>query len=253
MYLFVAVLITFCAVVHGDSACSVEYDTTLAKPKLSFELDWDLPIGRPGRPGKRGATGPIGPKGAPGPVGPKGGIGTKGERGLRGPIGPIGLPGDRGPKGEVPQEVITTFEERIKELEDKFQLLDDGWVTTGGKYRYLFGDSVINWEAAKSFCEAKSSRLAAKGMRDTQVRKQIIELVRNKLGRYWIGLNDIQQEGRYVYSDGVIASNSNTQFISGEPNHSGDCLSFQTTHNRVGVDDVPCTATYPALCEKDIF
>lgn len=77
-------------------------------------LNFTIPQGPPGAPGKqgnpgidgmvgpKGDTGPMGPKGDVGPIGPKGDAGPIGPKGDAGPIGPKGDTGPIGPAGQTP-------------------------------------------------------------------------------------------------------------------------------------------------------
>ena len=70
----------------------------------------------------------------------------------------------------------------------------------------------------------------------------------------WIGLNDIETEGTFVYVDGVRATQQNAGWERGQPNNFGgneDCAHV----NRAGVpdntaNDSPCSISAFALCEK---
>ena len=70
----------------------------------------------------------------------------------------------------------------------------------------------------------------------------------------WIGLNDIETEGTFLYVDGVRATQQNAGWEKGQPDNSEgneDCAHV----NRAGVpdntaNDAPCTYRAYALCEK---
>ncbi|MFQ9510920.1 MAG: hypothetical protein ACLRZ7_08445 [Lachnospiraceae bacterium] len=62
-------------------------------------LNFTIPQGHPGAPGKQGPTGVAGQKGTTGEKGDTGPMGPKGEKGDTGPMGPKGEKGDTGPMG----------------------------------------------------------------------------------------------------------------------------------------------------------
>ena len=70
----------------------------------------------------------------------------------------------------------------------------------------------------------------------------------------WIGLNDIEIEGTFVFIDGTKATQQNSGWRSGQPNNLNgieDCAHV----NIAGwpdntANDAPCTIDAYALCEK---
>ena len=73
----------------------------------------------------------------------------------------------------------------------------------------------------------------------------------------WIGASDIETEGRFVYLDGVTATQQNTGWNSAQPDDGGrreDCVHF----NLRGwpdntANDWVCMENAYALCEKPIL
>nr|XP_039260799.1 low affinity immunoglobulin epsilon Fc receptor-like [Styela clava] len=82
---------------------------------------------------------------------------------------------------------------------------------------------VINWlyATAKAQCEGSGARLISTGMRNNQVKsKRIIEIFPKQYltgASSWIGLDDISNEGIWVWSDGVNETPS-VIWAPGEPN-----------------------------------
>merc|ERR1712241_1513249 len=67
---------------------------------------------------------------------------------------------------------------------------------------------------------------------------------------YWIGMNDREHEGQWVWSD--MSPVDYTWWAPGEPNdvHGEDCAQIRTTLYNGKWNDVPCSRTYRPLCAK---
>ena len=66
---------------------------------------------------------------------------------------------------------------------------------------------------------------------------------------YWIGLNDQETEGRWVWLNGEEATRQTAMWGSGEPNNLGsgqDCGTIYT--NNLG-HDISCNHAFHAVCE----
>uniref|UniRef100_H2YKL8 C-type lectin domain-containing protein n=1 Tax=Ciona savignyi TaxID=51511 RepID=H2YKL8_CIOSA len=74
---------------------------------------------------------------------------------------------------------------------------------------------------------------------------------------YWIGMNDIVNEGTLVWIDGVAQNSSNSNFAPGEPNDIGyiganaDCVRLFSSAVALLMDDIECSRNVFALCEKN--
>ncbi|XP_039262239.2 CD209 antigen-like protein D [Styela clava] len=229
-----------------DSTCSVQHDSS--RSRLIFDIDWENANNRIGRPGKRGAIGPSGPKGDKGSVGVKGDSGVVGPQGPPGENGERGLRGYTGPKGDASSEAIIELEKlrtRIEELE--------GWVTIQNRYKYWISQQATTWQVADEDCKSRHARLVAKSIRDSSAQKTIFDAVRTSRLRLWVGLNDIQNEGSFIWSDGQTSTKSNTPWRAGEPNNYGnqDCGTIQYDWP-TDLDDAPCSRIYRYICERDV-
>merc|ERR1712241_134324 len=70
---------------------------------------------------------------------------------------------------------------------------------------------------------------------------------------YWIGMNDREHEGQWVWSD--MSPVDYTWWAPGEPNdvHGEDCAQIRTTLYNGKWNDVPCSRTYRPLCARPII
>nr|XP_039260197.1 mannose-binding protein A-like [Styela clava] len=247
------------------------------------------PPGPPGPRGDKGIRGPRGFRGdngkdgkagVPGDIGPPGPPGAPGES-----------PSDEDiitmvsnvlaamPLSE-PEEDITvnaTVEARIAKLEKQMRTLIRenvpgekpstkpgvgpfqpekkidifGWVSAPNGYQYWISGNV-NYEGAKTVCGEKLASVATVGIRDQKTRKYLIEnLIKKRAVAVWIGLDDLKEEGEWMWQDGVLSTSFNTDWFDGQPDdyqQREDCAVIQDRNGKI--HDSRCTYDQRALCER---
>eukprot|EP00105_Crassostrea_gigas_P043771 XP_019927919.1 PREDICTED: perlucin-like protein [Crassostrea gigas] len=105
----------------------------------------------------------------------------------------------------------------------------------------------VYWQTARSSCQRLGANLVTINNAGTQT------FIENLCpdGIYWIGLNDISNEGTFLWvatSTQVSYSNWNP----GEPNDSGgeDCVHLlESTHKW---NDINCARNHSYICQKDL-
>ncbi|KAG8133905.1 hypothetical protein E2320_011655, partial [Naja naja] len=147
-----------------------------------------------------GKTGKLGPTGS---KGDKGAIGDIGEQGMIGKIGPIGRKGDKGVKGE---SGVTGGKGKA------------GGVCDCGKYRKVVGQLDINVARLKnSITFVKNEKNYREALAHCRIREGILAMPKDEAAntvisdyvsqsgffRVFIGLNDIEKEGQFMYADGT--------------------------------------------------
>nr|XP_039253135.1 hepatic lectin-like [Styela clava] len=94
-------------------------------------------------------------------------------------------------------------------------------------------------------------RLAAKGIRNPAIRSDLLDTFIGKTGTaIWIGLDDLEKQDNWKWSDGVSSTSSNTPWGRGEPNgrnERGVCMWNQLQYQ---IADVSCNYKQFYLCEK---
>ena len=113
---------------------------------------------------------------------------------------------------------------------------------------YLISSGKLNWNAAKSACEAKGSKLA---MVKSQAEQQALA---PKISQdTWIGLyRNPNDKSRWIWVDGRGASYTN--WNTGEPNNSGgkeDCVHFLSPAHSSKWNDMACLEQLFYVCETD--
>ena len=111
---------------------------------------------------------------------------------------------------------------------------------------YYLHTGVKTAAGAKIFCNGLGKKLLEP--KSSQVNNEVTQLAQSQgIFRFWIGVNDIANEGTFVYDSSgttIVYENWNP----GEPNDAGgeDC----TEINYGNWNDMPCTWNLPFVCEK---
>ena len=112
---------------------------------------------------------------------------------------------------------------------------------------YKFSSKALNWNAAKSACEALGSNLV---VINSYAEQQALAPKTSKI-TYWIGLyRDPNDKSRWMWVDG--SRPTYTAWRAGEPNNwlgqgvEEDCTEMYVTWN-----DLACKSTAPYICEID--
>ncbi|CAK6949576.1 lactose-binding lectin l-2-like [Scomber scombrus] len=126
------------------------------------------------------------------------------------------------------------------------------WFSFNGRcYKYVATD--MTWCEAELYCVSEKANLVSiHSLEEQNFVKSLIKNFDHAEGRTWIGLSDVHNEGRWMWSDGCAVD-----FVfwdKGEPNNYGgheDCV-----HNNhdTGMkwNDRPCSDTYPSVCATRI-
>ncbi len=117
-----------------------------------------------------------------------------------------------------------------------------------GERAYLVCPQNANWDEARAACQAAGMDLAI--VDDAAENAWLFDVaVRRARKRYWIGVSDLVDEGRYRWWDGSKPRFS--AWSRGEPNDAGhreDCGHFW--ENRPEWNDIQCDVRHGTLCEE---
>ena len=121
---------------------------------------------------------------------------------------------------------------------------DSSW-TQYGSHCYRFYQEQLTWSDAKARCEREGGDLTS--IHSAEENQFLATISQNAYT--WIGGNDLDTEGTFVWSDG--SAWDFTQWEAGEPNNSGDqdcaLTGFQ---GRAVWDDSHCTRKLSFICKK---
>ncbi|XP_074856181.1 uncharacterized protein LOC142016030 isoform X2 [Carettochelys insculpta] len=205
--------------------------------------------GERGLPGTTGSRGQPGIAGSPGPKGDKGSVGEKGAKGSNGDRGLQGSSGLQGPKGQIGSSGPKGDKGSVGEKGAKG---DSGLsVTTFPNGRIVGGKIFMtsgyegNYDSLKQRCSQAGGQLASPRNAAENAAIQEIAALYNKL--VFLGINDIQTEGRFTYLKGenIVYSNWNTK----EPSNSNgneDCVEL---HSNGKWNDRFCGEKRLIVCE----
>nr|XP_039252784.1 collectin-11-like isoform X2 [Styela clava] len=189
------------------------------------------------RPGKKGPEGAKGDIGSPGQNGATGRQGAKGES---------GTPCNCSRYDELAHKVQIL--EKARELE----LLADGWYRVHSyPYWYKLANVSSDYQTARKNCELMGGRLAAKGIRNPTIRSDLLDKFIRRTGTpIWIGLDDIEEQDNWKWSDGVLSTTSNTPWGSTEPNNPTERCACMHDYWEYQIADLGCNYKQFYLCEK---
>ncbi|XP_032028002.2 collectin-11 isoform X2 [Hylobates moloch] len=239
----------------GDDACSVQILVPGLKGDAGEKGDKGAP-GRPGRVGPTGEKGDMGDKGQKGSVGRHGKIGPIGSKGEKGDSGDIGPPGPNGEPGlpcECSQlrKAIGEMDNQVSQLTSELKFIKNavaGVRETDSKI-YLLVKEEKRYADAQLSCQGRGGTL---GMPKDEAANGLMAayLAQAGLARVFIGINDLEREGAFVYSDRSPMRTFN-KWRSGEPNNAydeEDCVEMVASG---GWNDVACHTTMYFMCEFD--
>jgi len=110
-----------------------------------------------------------------------------------------------------------------------------------GTHVDMFCTSSADWESGRDLCYTYGYHLATLG--DSTENAWVDGMADTySTGKWWIGLNDRDSEGTFVWENGE--SVTYTAWASGEPNNSG-------FHPDLTWNDEPCGSAFPYVCEAD--
>ncbi|XP_030655510.1 collectin-11 isoform X6 [Nomascus leucogenys] len=179
--------------------------------------------------------------------------GLKGEKGDSGDIGPPGPNGEPGLPCECSQlrKAIGEMDNQVSQLTSELKFIKNavaGVRETESKI-YLLVKEEKRYADAQLSCQGRGGTLsmpkdeAANGL-------MAAYLAQAGLARVFIGINDLEREGAFVYSDRSPMRTFN-KWRSGEPNNAydeEDCVEMVASG---GWNDVACHTTMYFMCEFD--
>ncbi|XP_052425088.1 hepatic lectin-like [Carassius gibelio] len=130
------------------------------------------------------------------------------------------------------------------DLQKKFA---DGWKCHQSSL-YLFSTETKNWNESRRYCREREADLITINNREEQ------DFVKNICGseHFWIGLTDIEEEGRWKWVDGSNINITSGFWARGEPNDYQGNEDCANTHSS-GWFDTKCDNSVKWICEKSIL
>ncbi|XP_023148651.2 CD209 antigen-like protein C [Amphiprion ocellaris] len=138
---------------------------------------------------------------------------------------------------------MTKERDRLQTLSKQIPTCPAGWKMFSCTC-YLLSQASDSWTNGREDCKRQGADLVVINSAEEQT---FLSMFANK--PTWIGLNDIQTEGTWMWVDGTPLTLS--YWDTDEPNNGGeeDCAQIRTAHNTLW-NDVPCTSSLQWICEK---
>nr|BAB69891.1 mannose-binding lectin [Halocynthia roretzi] len=155
------------------------------------------------------------------------------------------------------EELNEEFQEMKRRVDVLWQrasnATEPGWYLADNGYEYWMSSSHIGYySTGKEICEDKRARLATIGVRDPEIRSEIVQNVVGDSHLWvWIGLDRLDTIAGWTWLDGVASTSENTAWGPNEPNDSGNerCGQLNRDSNYL-INDKSCLASCAALCER---
>ncbi|XP_004680759.1 PREDICTED: pulmonary surfactant-associated protein D [Condylura cristata] len=209
--------------------------------------------GDKGASGEHGAPGNVGAAGPPGAMGPQGSPGARGPPGLK---GDRGAPGDKGVKGESGLPDIAALRQQVETLQQQVKHLQEvssrnekaGLFPKGrsvGKKIFKTGGFEKVFEEARNVCTQAGGQMATP--RSAAENMALLQLVAAENKAAFLGMTDIQTEGKFIYPTGEPLAYTN--WAPGEPNNNGkaeNCVELLTNGKW---NDKSCQEQRLVVCE----
>ncbi|XP_018947515.2 CD209 antigen-like protein C [Cyprinus carpio] len=123
----------------------------------------------------------------------------------------------------------------------------DGWKCHQSSL-YFISSEKKNWTESRRYCRERAADLIIINNTEEQ---DFVKNISGSSGYFWIGLTDIEEEGRWKWVDGSTLTSEFWE--SGQPNNyqgqEEDCALIHSP----GWADFPCDYTYKWICEKSIL
>nr|XP_039251934.1 lectin-like [Styela clava] len=143
-----------------------------------------------------------------------------------------------------------TTNDIVKQLKQK--VYKNTWYVATNNFSYKLFHDKVSYETAQYECQKRGANLAAAGIRDPAVRSELMPLIKEAAFDTWIGLDDIQQEGKFVWKDGVTSTREKTYWFVNQPDNQGgieDCAHFRPHYDWM-LNDEPCSKHLKFFCER---
>ncbi|NP_001107510.1 uncharacterized protein LOC100135366 precursor [Xenopus tropicalis] len=244
------------ALLCGVSVIAISAQMSKEAEKNACALITCESTGKAGPPGKNGLPGAKGEKGEQGLPGLRG---PEGLRGIPGPMGPKGEQGPPGPKGDRGESSASEVEAlklqtsllvgRLNALQSSLEtpkkaFLFASGISIGSKY-YVTNRQEGNYFEGKSMCQRAGGQLPSP--KNAAENEALTVLAARYKKQFFLGLNDLQTEGTFLYPDSSAVGYVNWDVR--EPNNDKgveDCVEIYTTGKW---NDKSCQEIRLIVCE----
>ncbi|XP_004697726.1 collectin-10 [Echinops telfairi] len=214
-------------------------------------------LGEEGKHGKVGRVGPKGIKGELGDAGDQGNLGKTGPIGRKGDKGERGLSGIAGGKGKAGtvcdcgryRKVVGQLDISVARLKTSMKFVKNviaGIRETEEKFYYIVQEEK-NYRESLTHCRIRGGMLAMP--KDEAANTLIADYVaKSGFFRVFIGVNDLEREGQYVFTDHTPLQNY-SNWKEGEPSDPyghEDCVEMLSSGRW---NDTECHLTMYFVCE----
>ncbi|XP_019223010.1 C-type lectin domain family 4 member E-like [Oreochromis niloticus] len=138
---------------------------------------------------------------------------------------------------------------------DSCSKCEEGWEQHGGKC-YYFSTSKSSWNKSRDDCRAKGGDLVKIDSREEQefLWKKVRRMMTDHEDKFWIGLTDSAEQGRWLWVDGSPLNKSLSYWNDSGPDNwpEDDCVLMGDKGDRYlkSWSDASCKVSHRSICEK---
>ncbi|CAI5691502.1 unnamed protein product [Oreochromis niloticus] len=138
---------------------------------------------------------------------------------------------------------------------DSCSKCEEGWEQHGGKC-YYFSTNKSSWNKSRDECRAKGGDLVKIDSREEQefLGKKVRRMMTDHEDKFWIGLTDSAEQGRWLWVDGSPLKKSLSYWDDTEPDNwpEDDCVMMGEKGDRYlkSWSDTSCKVSHRSICEK---
>ncbi|XP_070069197.1 accessory gland protein Acp29AB-like [Drosophila takahashii] len=153
-------------------------------------------------------------------------------------------------QADIQKSIKALVEGKMVETKVRKIVIPLGFERIGSRYFYIEEEMEKNWADAQIACREKGGYLAA--IKDQEEFDGLL-LKLSDSNRYWLGINDINDEGVYI-SDASGNKAPFLMWIPGDPDNRDDnenCVGFIADDFDGGMVDWPCRSNFKFICSLD--
>uniref|UniRef100_A0A8C1ZBL3 C-type lectin domain-containing protein n=2 Tax=Cyprinus carpio TaxID=7962 RepID=A0A8C1ZBL3_CYPCA len=142
---------------------------------------------------------------------------------------------------------LTKERNQLKSEKNELQKCVDGWKCHQSSL-YFISSEKKSWTESRRYCRERAADLIIINNTEEQ---EFVKNISGGSGYFWIGLTDIEVEGRWKWVDGSTLTSGFWE--SGQPNNYQGKEEDCALNHSPGWADFPCDDMYKWICEKSVL
>ncbi|CAB1311840.1 unnamed protein product [Coregonus sp. 'balchen'] len=116
---------------------------------------------------------------------------------------------------------------------------------------YRFVRKQMGWQQALDYCKRDQGTLAAvHSVEEYQLLLSMVKQTQSTSAYAWVGLNDLEKEGNYVWTDGSSVNWFWSESAKAQQWGEEDCVALNSYSGAEGFDDIKCDSGCTFVCMR---